>query len=171
MSLPIQKQDAIAEELVAYLDGELEPADTERVEQRLSEDPDYRGRLKELQRTWDMLDYLPRAEVGEMFTQSTIEMVALKAAEETTRRKGARRLRRVAGWLGVAAAVVIAILLGYRTTHRRLDKPNRQLLEDLPVVENIDLYYHADDIEFVEKLAASGMFDDEVDSGDYEPLD
>lgn len=169
-SQPTQEnQDAILEELVAYLDGELEPADAERIETRLSEDPAYRTELKGLQGAWDMLDLLPRPQVGEGFTRSTIEMVAVKAADDTAKRRGSVRLRRAAGWLAVVSAAVVAGFVGYRAVHHRLDRPNRQFLEDLPVVENVDLYYHADDIEFVEKLAASGIFDEEVEPVDSVP--
>ena len=38
-----------------------------------------------------MLDELPRAEVSETFTQTTVEMVALSAAQELTEVKGRRR--------------------------------------------------------------------------------
>ena len=162
-------QEAVNEELVAYLDGELGPAEADQIERRLTEDAEYRVQLNNLQRAWDMLDHLPRAQVGDAFTQTTIEMVAVNAEHDSSKRKGARRIRRTATWLGVVAAGVLAMLIGYRTVHQRLDEPNRQLLEEMPVVENVDLYYHAEDIEFLEKLAASGVFDDEVEPVDYPP--
>lgn len=166
---PIQNQVTNHEELVAYLDGELDAAESERIERRLSEDPEYRLQLTKLQRAWDMLDHLPRARVGDAFTQTTIEMVAVNAEHDSSKRKRILRVRRIAAWLGVVAAGTLAVFLGYRTVHQRLDGPNRQLLEDLPVVENVDLYYHAEDIEFLEELAASGVFDDEVEPVDYLP--
>jgi anti-sigma factor RsiW len=48
-----------AEELVAYLDGELPPDDCRRVERRLAEDDDYRQRLRDLDQAWEALDALP----------------------------------------------------------------------------------------------------------------
>ena len=41
------------EELVAYLDGELDPVDSSRVERRLADDELYRQRLAEMQHAWD----------------------------------------------------------------------------------------------------------------------
>jgi hypothetical protein len=94
-------------------------------------------------------------------------MVAVKAADDTAQRQGALRIRRAIGWLAVVAAGMLAILVGYGVVYQRLDEPNRQLLEDLPVVENVDLYYHAEDIEFLEQLADSGVFNEELESVDY----
>jgi anti-sigma factor RsiW len=169
-SNPTRNQDAMLEELVAYLDGELDHTESERIEKKLSQDADYRTRLKELQHTWDMLDHLPRGQVGDAFTQTTIEMAAVKATDDTAQRQGALRIRQTIGWLAVVAAGMLAILVGYGVVHQRLDEPNRQLLEDLPVVENVDLYYHAEDIEFLEQLADSGVFDEELESVDYAQL-
>ncbi len=36
--------------------------------------------------------------------------------------------------------------------------PNRQLLEDLPVLENLDEYRQIDDIEFLRMLRDAGLF-------------
>ena len=75
-------QPEIDDELTAYLDGELDAASVRRVEERLARDTAYRGQLQKLERTWDLLDRLPRADVGEKFTKSTLEMVAVAAAKE-----------------------------------------------------------------------------------------
>ena len=76
------------EELVAYLDGELEPARQLQVERRLADDADYRGELIRLQRSWDLLDQLPRADTDEEFTKSTITMAALQGANRIGGRAG-----------------------------------------------------------------------------------
>ena len=55
---PTTENDAVMQELVAYLDGELDAETSTRVEQRLTEDDDYRTQLQQLQRTWDLLDEL-----------------------------------------------------------------------------------------------------------------
>ena len=49
---------AIDEEIVAYLDGELDMETAAKVERRLADDPRYNARLNQLQRAWDMLDNL-----------------------------------------------------------------------------------------------------------------
>ena len=82
MSEPSNTNDLAYEKLVAYLDGELDAESSQQVERRLAEDPGYRHELKQMQRAWDLLDELPRAEVSETFTQTTVEMVALSAEHE-----------------------------------------------------------------------------------------
>ena len=48
------------QQLVAYLDGELDDETNQEIERRLSADPEYRLRLQQLQQAWDLLDELPR---------------------------------------------------------------------------------------------------------------
>ncbi len=149
--------DPAEEELVAYLDGELDDAESQRIERRLGEDPHYRSRLQGMQQTWDLLDLLPRAHLDQSFTKSTIEMVALKATAET-KRGAAWRTRAALAWGGGAACLVVAGLLGYSATRAWLTSADRQLVRDLPVIENMDLYYHIDDIEFLRDLDQEGLF-------------
>ncbi|MCS6866597.1 MAG: hypothetical protein RMJ56_08065 [Gemmataceae bacterium] len=60
-------------ELVAYLDGELDPQAAQRVEQRLANDPAARARAAELKKAYDLLDYLPRTEPSANFTSRTLD--------------------------------------------------------------------------------------------------
>lgn len=148
------------EELSAYLDGELDASSVQRVEERLARDPGYRAELQKLEGAWDLLDRLPRAMVDEGFTKSTIEMVALSAAEEADaalRELPVRRRRqRIGGALAMAAALVVGFVVGTQIW----PDPNERLLEDLPVLENLDLYYQADDIEFLRLLDEKGLFEE-----------
>lgn len=69
-SLPADPFEA---ELVAYLDGELDPAAARRVEARLAADPEARARAASLKKTFDLLDYLPRPEPSPSFTTRTLD--------------------------------------------------------------------------------------------------
>lgn len=157
----LTEADRIQEELVAYLDGELDAAESDRVERRLAEDPAYRQILKQLQRAWDLLDELPRAPVTESFTQTTVEMVAMTAEAETI---GAEQKlgRGRAFWMAaIALSVLAAGLVGYTVMWQRLDRPNRQLAEDLPIIENVELYRVADSIDFLRELDSASLFNEE----------
>ncbi|HEX5442836.1 MAG TPA: hypothetical protein VFW87_03360 [Pirellulales bacterium] len=147
-------------ELCAYLDGELDAHSVRRIEERLAREPAYRAELQKLERAWDLLDRLPRALVDENFTRTTIEMVALNASQEAEElARGLprrRRRRRILGGLGMAAA----LLLGFAIGTRIWPDPNQPLLDDLPVLENLDLYYQVDDVEFLRMLDRRGLFDD-----------
>ena len=72
----------IDEELVAYLDGELDASGAARIERRLADDAAYRARLAQLERAWDMLDTLQRSEANDDFARSTVEMIAIKAVDD-----------------------------------------------------------------------------------------
>ncbi len=59
--------------------------------------------------------------------------------------------------------VVLAAVFGYLAARFRLDRPNRRLVRDLPVIENVELYRHIDDIDFLRQLEAEGLFTESVD--------
>ena len=87
---PPNNGDAAGRELVAYLDGELDAESGRRIEALLASDPEVRRRLQSLERTWDLLDELDAAPVGEPFTQTTLEMVAIAARAGRRTRPGRR---------------------------------------------------------------------------------
>ena len=155
--------DDAYEQLVAYLDGELDAESSRQLETRLAEDASYRRELQQLQRAWDMLDELPCAEVSESFTQTTVEIVALSAEHdlELAKTREQRQLRRWQ-WLSIGG-MVAASLAGYLAVSRWLDRPNEQLVRDLPVIENVDLFRVADNVDFLHKLDDEGLFSEEVD--------
>src|SRR5436190_19674967 len=64
-------------ELVAYLDGELAAAATERVESRLRDDPRIRAEVDAYRRTWDLLDRLPPAPASPTFASRTLDQLAV----------------------------------------------------------------------------------------------
>jgi anti-sigma factor RsiW len=150
------------EELTAYLDGELSATEMQTVEQRLAADHVYRDELQRLQKAWDVLDRLPRSESSAAFTKSTIEMVVQDAIREVRKKK-----QRNSSWLWRAAAIA-AVPLGSFIICQNVvayfqNAPQRQLARDLPVIENVDVYLKADNIEFLKALERTGLFDDEND--------
>lgn len=159
---PISQSDPIQEELVAYLDGELDAEAGQRVERRLAEDVQYRQRLQELQQAWDLLDYLPRSQVSESFTQTTVQMVAVKATEDIAKRTVTAETKRRTMWLIGAGGTAAAALLGYLIVSELVARPNEQLVEDLPVIEYVDVYQHADSVEFLKQLDQAGLFAEDV---------
>ena len=161
------QNDTIEEELVAYLDGELDDAESSRIERRLADDSQYRSRLQRLQQAWDMLDYLPREQASEVFTQSTVELVAVKAVDEVERRETTWIGRSGFVWWMSAACILVGLMVGYVVTRVMVTADNRQFVRDLPVIENLDLYYHVDDIEFLRQLDAERIFRDELGEVDH----
>jgi hypothetical protein len=145
---PVDPDD---EQLVAYLDGELDARSRGELEQRLLEDESLRGRLHDLQRSWDWLEQLPSAPPSDKLVESTLELVVsdLDRPGVRTPSRGKR------GWrwpAAITAACLLAALLavGFIRLQRSLEY--RQQLEDLALAENVDAYLYADDLELMRKL-------------------
>jgi anti-sigma factor RsiW len=156
---------AIDEEIVAYLDGELDMESAAKVERRLADDPRYNARLNQLQRAWDMLDNLRRSEADDDFVNSTVAMVALQAevAAKTQALRAVRR--RNFTWLALAAALLLSMATAFVALQQRLSRENRQLVRNLPLIERVDEYGNVDSFEFVKQLQQENLFSAEVDDG------
>lgn len=153
--------DAIQEELVAYLDGELDSAAVLIVERKLADDEGYRQRLQQLQAAWDLLDHLPRSHVDQSFTHDTLKLVALSAEDDAQKTKRQAARWRQAGWVSGVATAAAAACVGYFLVAGFVSRPNDQLVKDLPLLENVDLYRHTDSLEFLKKLDREGLFSQE----------
>lgn len=68
------------EQLVAYLDGELDDDQTASMEKRLRKDPQLRQLAEDLDRTWGMLDALEPVVAGEEFSQKTMETIVTSSS-------------------------------------------------------------------------------------------
>jgi anti-sigma factor RsiW len=159
---PQSETSGADELLVAYLDGELAADEQVRVERRLADDPEFRARLAQLQRAWDLLDALERTEADEDFARSTVEMVAVKAASDVEAHRSKSRLRQA--WLYAigGSAMTVSLVAGYLLVARWADRPNRELVRDLPVIERVDEYRNAESVDFLRELHKEGLFAQEV---------
>jgi anti-sigma factor RsiW len=154
---------ALNEELVAYLDGELNRDSVSRVEDELSKNSEYRLRLMQLQQAWDLMDELPRVSSDEAFTKSTVELVVVSAeSEETATVVGRKTWRNVIWVIGLLGATAAA-WGGFALISQFNDRDNQALLKDLPLVQEIDIYDPIESLDFLKQLEASGVFDEELD--------
>jgi anti-sigma factor RsiW len=156
--MPLNDEERAA--LIAYLDGELDEEATRELEARINRDPVVRTEVESLRRTWELLDYLPRAEPSPTFTSRTVERLATQRAGAT----GAQRLwRRAASLLGWAAAVVAAAAVGFGGVHLLVPREPRdeELARDLRILENRRLYEHADSLDFLRELDHPDLFGDD----------
>ncbi len=144
---PSTQPPASVDDLVAYLDGELDHESSQRIEQHLARDSKYRQRLQQLQHAWDLLDSLPRVEANNSFARTTVELVAQNVAEDLDKKSSQHKQRKsLEGIVGVAAVLVTSVA-GYLAAHYLLAAPERQLLEDLPMIERLDQYRILDNVE------------------------
>ncbi len=155
---PADNAASLNEQLVAYLDGELDAESARRIEAQLASNANVRRRLQSLERTWELLDDLDAAPVGEPFTRTTLEMVALAAGDdlaqsriEAPRRRRRRRLQ-ILGVLAAAAAV------GFLGVWLFTPDTNRRLIDNLPVLEQFEEYRETGTIGFLRQLRNENLF-------------
>jgi anti-sigma factor RsiW len=152
------------EMLVAYLDGKLDEDVARELAERLANDEALRKRVNRLAQAWALLDELPRAKLDESFTRSTIEMVAFAAEAEVEREVTRRKRWQWLAGISAAGALAMATGIGFLVTNQMLPDANRQLVEDLPIIEEMDLYQQVGSVEYLEQLADSNMFPEEAEN-------
>jgi hypothetical protein len=158
-------------DLVAYLDGELSKSAAQALEARFQTDPRWRAEADTLRRTWEVLDYLPKAEPSVNFTSQTLNRVSVIRPAPSRWKVSSRWQPWMLGgsW---AAAVIVAALVGYGgsrlfsyrpPSHSSIDSNEIQphLVKDFRVIENRHLYQHADDIDFLRALQDPELFGEE----------
>lgn len=163
--------DAATEELVAYLDGELDSKAADSVANRLSRDQKLRTEADALQRAWDILDILPRPQPSATFTARTLSMAIPTAAATPYGQTmvltgpGMSATSSPGGglsfWLATLMLIAAAGAVGY-LAHRELSPtrtPNLDpSLEDVPMMKNMRLYRHVDDMDFLHRLDSPDLF-------------
>lgn len=159
MTEPVIDREQLQEELTAYLDGELDPESSRRIEEQVARDPRVRQVFAELDGTWRLLDVLDAAVVDDRFTRTTLEMAA-QAAEEELRddQRQPHGLRRWYRWVAAIGGLLAAAGAGLLAAALFRPDPDRELLENLPIVENLDYYTAVDDVEFLRKLLEADLF-------------
>jgi hypothetical protein len=149
------------EQLVSYLDGELEPQAAKQVEELLASDETARNRLSQLAASWDLLDQLPRATVDDMFTRTTVQMVAVAAEDELAQVNAAQPAVRRRRWLEGALATLAAAVIGFVIVSVGVPSENDALVRNLTVVHDLELYQEAGNLEYLNQLQRSHLVGDE----------
>jgi anti-sigma factor RsiW len=155
---PIAAPGSLEEQLVAYLDGELDEGQTAHVEQLLAADPKVRESLLRLDRAWSLLERLDRVRLDDRFTRSTLEMVAVAAEEDVRRWEREVPRQRWRRWLVGGMGLLAASVAGFAMVGLFRPDPDKSLLQDLPVLEDLDELRQVDDITFLQLLYEEGLF-------------
>lgn len=138
---------------VAYLDGELSPAEVKDLERVLGDSPVARKDVELLVRTYEMLDMLPRPQATVEFTQKTMTTIKLSDIKpDVTQSTWYKRSH-----LGIVAAAGVGVLavtglLAYMSTSRLVPTEEDLLLQDLQVIKNLDEYSQIGQFDFLERL-------------------
>lgn len=150
--------------LVAYLDGELNDAESRAISTKLTSSPTARREVEVLEKTWELLEYLPRAKAPVDFTERTLSGVRhfeTKGGKlETALVQTTRNAVRAALWVGAAFAVGGA---GYALTYWGWPDPTARLARELSIAEHFSEYRDVGDFEFLKQLANSTEFESDRD--------
>lgn len=144
------------QELVAFLDGEITETERATIEERIANEPALAQRLDDLRGTWQLLDHLPPTEPTDDFTRTTVTMTAIRSRRGALSRFLRRRWKTLAG-------VVAGLAAGYSAVFLPMQYEQRQRLRDVPVIDNVDLYLHAESIEFLRQLDSAELFAQDID--------
>lgn len=153
------------QELVAYLDGELEPDAADAVEQAIATDPQLQHEVDSMMRAYDLLDTLVPPQASQEFTQNTLRTVHALESRTAKSQTGAENvvatqpLPAIAltgiptTWLAAwAAGLVLCSAFGFMLTNRWLAPESRDIAADLPVIERLKVFQDANSVDFVEGL-------------------
>jgi anti-sigma factor RsiW len=167
---PFTEEDR--DNLVAYLDGELDAKTARALEAKLNLNPKARAEAEALRRAWDLLDYLPRPEPSNSFTHRTLDRISSLGLRPVPAVGRQAWLRWGLG-LGWVAAVLLAGVGGYAAVSllpRRSPPPSPgeefdpALVRDLRVIENLHQYEQVDNVSFLRDLDDPDLFGDESGS-------
>ncbi|HTU22949.1 MAG TPA: hypothetical protein VMG10_33230 [Gemmataceae bacterium] len=160
MTEPMHFSEQERADLVAYLDGELHGDAARALEAKLSLHPAARAEADALRRTWDLLDFLPRPQPSSSFTHRTLERLSPVRADEQGRRQ---RWRTRCLGLGWAAALLLAGWAGHAGFNWLVPRQpgERELLQDLRIIENKRLYDRVEDLDFWKALDTPELFGEE----------
>lgn len=173
MSDETQQTPRHTEKLVAYLDGELPEGDSREVELSLVSDPEMRTAVEQLNRTYELLDLLPRPNASGEFSSRTL--ATLKVADVTaslpvdstasaptvslSQLKPSRFsiAKRIAWVSGLLSLCVLGFVAGRIATR---PPGGDAWLDDVTLIERIEVYREIGDVEFLRELKQEGVLDE-----------
>lgn len=142
------------DDLVAYLDGELDEQSTQQIEQVLASNNVARHDVDMLARTWDLLNVLPTPRASAEFTQRTMTQIETQPMAVPLSTRPWFRIARQSGILTVwALGLALVGWLAFSVARGVLSTEADLLVDDLPVIQNFQRYQEVDaDPEFLRKL-------------------
>lgn len=141
---------------VAYLDGELEEPQAREIEQLLTQNEVARHDMESLAAAWELLDELPRVNAPENFSQKTMATLAMEGQHTSLQEQPwylttRYYTRMVIGWILVLACGAG----GYLAARTLPPSPNDALINNYPLLRNLDHYQEIGSSDFLDKLQRS----------------
>ena len=143
------------ENLSAYLDGELDDKGTQRIESLLVQSSVARNDVELLSKTYDLLDELPRPNAPNDFLEKTLATAKLEQVKNPISEQQwfitGQQVLILTGW---TLAMVVASVIGFWLTNQFVERPDDALVEELPLIQNLDRYEEVQSMEFLNLLTA-----------------
>jgi anti-sigma factor RsiW len=140
--------------LVAYLDGELDEEHTRRVEAVLAQSNVARTDVELLARTYELLDQLEPPKASVEFAEKTVATAKLDNVKPSLEQQRWYQLLRKFGPLALwPVATLVAGIVGFAVTRQGIPQQDDLLLEQYPVIKNLDTYSEVGSYEFLEQLS------------------
>jgi anti-sigma factor RsiW len=146
-------------DLVAYVDGELPEAHSRSISTKLTHSATARREVEMLQKTWELLDYLPLPPATGQFSEKTISHIRRLEVRDRSWEP------MVSAWSARVARVMVYLLVGatflgvgFALTRWVWPDPTARLAQDLTLAEHLDEYLEVGSFEFLGQLADSKAF-------------
>jgi anti-sigma factor RsiW len=151
------------ENLVAYLDGELDEVATQEMERTLAHSLEARHEVDMLTRTWELLDTLPKPKASDEFSKRTLSSIKVEDLKQSgvgwfRSANWGRRIYPVYWGLGLIVVATVA----FSVSRFGIPDESQQLVEELPLIEEYNVYSDIVDVEFLQELQKSGLFDEDL---------
>jgi anti-sigma factor RsiW len=179
------ENDQEDDDLVAYLDGEMDDETAAAFESRLQREPALQAQAEALKRTWELLDYLPQPEPSATFTSKTLDKIAVLRPQTTsaltvpadvsviTYAPPEPQTPQRAKWptfVGWTAAAVVVFALGYAIKGPGVSKVPKlapeqvetEMALDLRILHQLPQYEVGDNIAFLQALDQPELFGEEA---------
>jgi anti-sigma factor RsiW len=146
-------REELAENLTAYVDGELSELERKRIEEALKADPELAALEQQLRATVTAMKSLPTPEVSPGMKRAVLERLAEPGLLE--RLGKLFTLPRLVPAVGLAAAAAVAVVVvGARERPVQADADALMVAQNLEVLEDLDLIglENPDDLDLVASL-------------------
>lgn len=139
--------------LVAYLDGELNDAEARAVATKLTQSVSARREVEALERTWELLEFLPRPQATDQLVTRTLSIASLDGTRGERLGAAAGRAMGVAlAALALLATAGLTLAAGYAAARWAWPDPSARLARDLPLAEHLDEYRAVGTLDFLKEL-------------------
>lgn len=156
--------------LVAFLDGELDDDELgQKLEEKVAQSVSVRKEIQALEKTWGMLDWLPRPEAPTDFASQTVSRIHSQQLRAEMIEGQFKYWTTVAAkMIAWAACVAVMVAAGFTSLRYAWRDPTRELINHLEIVENLETYRAIPDLKFLDDISRINMFKD-TDEATGEP--